>query len=204
MAQFHIWNMCRMNPNYKYHFFDDDAIDKFIKEEFDTDVYNQYCKLNIGAAKADFFRYAILLKRGGIYLDIDSRVTGSLDSWILPNDKAIISKERNIGYYVQWAMVFEKDHPFLQKVIDIATDNIRNNRYPNDVLEMTGPNMYSKALEEVFKEYNSVGYRMFGVDYESKIKFKYWLSGFSFSKKEHWRESQKKRDVLKENKISAK
>lgn len=197
MAQFHIWKMCRLNPSYDYQFYNDEDIEAFLKEEFDEDVFEQYSKLNIGAAKADFFRYAILLKKGGIYLDIDSQVRGSLDAWIQPLDKAIITKETNPGYYVQWCLIYEKGHPFLQKTLDAVLDNIRTNRYPNEVLEMTGPNMYSRVLEECFKKHPTTAYRMFGVDYEGKVKFKYWLSGFSFGNKEHWRVNQQKRGVLK-------
>lgn len=51
--------MLKVNPEYDYQFFDDDAIEKFIREEFSQDIYEQYQKINIGAAKADFFRYAI-------------------------------------------------------------------------------------------------------------------------------------------------
>ncbi len=198
MARFHIWNMCRMNPTYEYRFYDDKDIEAFIKQEFDADVFEQYSKLNIGAAKADFFRYAILLKKGGIYLDIDSRIASNLDNWILPDDKAIITKETNPGFYVQWALVYEKGHPFLEKTLAAVLYNIRNNSFPHDVLEMTGPNLYSRVLEACLQSHTVKDYRMFGVDYKGNIKFKYWLSGFSFKGKEHWRVSQKVRGVLKQ------
>ncbi|MCF6353455.1 MAG: hypothetical protein L3J06_10630 [Cyclobacteriaceae bacterium] len=197
MARFHRWSMCRMNPTYEYQFFDDDAIDAFIKSEFGLGVYKQYSKIAIGAAKADFFRYAILLKKGGIYLDIDSKINGKLDSWVSKSDKAIITEEGNPGFYVQWALIYDKGHPFLAKTIENILDNIRTNRYPNDVHKMTGPTVYSNAIKQCIKEDTTIPYRLLGIDYEGKITFKYWLSGFSFNKKEHWRVSEKKRGVLK-------
>lgn len=66
-------------------------------------------------------------------MDLDSVVTGNLDNWILPDDTAIITAERNPGMFVQWALVYEKGHPFLQKTLDNVLDNIRNNRHPQDV-----------------------------------------------------------------------
>ncbi len=197
MARFYRWNMLRNNPEYDYQFFNDADIEKFISKEFGADIFEQYIKLTIGAAKADFFRYAILLKKGGIYIDIDSQVVGKLDNWIKKDDNAIISEERNPGFYVQWALVYEKGHPFLQKVLNEIVSNIKSNRFPNDVHKMTGPTVYSGAIKACINENKSINYRIFGVDYEGKIKFKYWLSGFSFSKKEHWRTSQQKRGVLK-------
>ncbi|VAW26108.1 hypothetical protein MNBD_BACTEROID06-185 [hydrothermal vent metagenome] len=180
-----------------YHFYDDAAIDDFILKDFGEDVFKQYNKLAIGAAKADFFRYAILFKKGGIYLDVDSKINGSLDSWIKPEDEAIITNEDNPGLYVQWALIYSKGHPFLQKTIEAIIDNIKSNKYPNQVLEMTGPNLYSKVLKDCFKTHPKSLYRMYGTDYNGKILFKYWLSGFSFNKKEHWRVSEKKTGVLR-------
>lgn len=199
MARFHIWNMLRMNPDYEYRFYNDNDIENFIQSEFSKNVFDQYSKLTIGAAKADFFRYAILLKKGGIYVDIDSQIKGKLDQWILPNDSAIITEEGNPDLYVQWALIFEKGHPFLEKTISLILDNIRSNRYPHDVHKMTGPSVYTKAINNCIEQNSSPSYRKLGVDYEGKIKFKYWLSGFSFGRKEHWRVSQTKRGVLRAN-----
>ena len=190
--------MRRMNPEYEYQFFNDDDIDKFIKAEFDTDIYEQYKRLNIGAAKADFFRYAVLFKRGGIYLDIDSIAKSKFRSWISYDDSAVITKEKNPGLYVQWALIYDKGHPFLKMVLDAVVENIKNNRYPHDVLNMTGPNVYSKVIDQCLLNKDSTNYRIFGVDYNGKMKFKYWLSGFSFRKKEHWRQTQKTKPVLSE------
>ena len=190
VAQFHIWNMRRMNPDYRYEFYDDEAINEFLRREFDPNVFEQYKKLTIGAAKADFFRYAILLKKGGVYVDIDSRVAGNLNKWIKPEDVAIISKERNPKTYVQWALLFDKGHPFLQKTIDKVLDNIENNKFPNNVHRTTGPSVYSEAIRECITENPAIEYREFGIDYNNKINAKFWLSRFSFRKKEHWKKAQ--------------
>lgn len=198
IARFHSWNMRRMNPEYKYAFYDDMAIVHFLKEEFEPDVFEQYDKLTIGAAKADFFRYAILLKKGGIYVDIDSRVTGNLNKWIKAEDVAVISKEKNPGLYVQWALVFEKEHPFLQRTINKVLDNIRNRRFPNSVHKTTGPSVYSEAIRECIKEKVGTNYREFGIDYEGKINAKYYLSRFTFRKKDHWKDVQKIKSVVKQ------
>jgi inositol phosphorylceramide mannosyltransferase catalytic subunit len=198
LAQYHIMRMRRNNPEYEYRFFDDLAIENFIGNEFNADVYEQYRKINIGAAKADFFRYAILLKKGGIYLDLDSAIIGSLDEWILPDDTAIITSERNPGIFVQWALVYDKGHPFLQETFENVLDNIINNRYPHDIHKMTGPTVYSNAIRSCLRENERIKYRELGTDYEGHIKFKYWLSSLSFSQKEHWRKSQQRQPVLRQ------
>jgi len=63
ITKLHIWNMKRKNPEYCYFFYDDNDIQKFITNEFPPEYIESYNKLTIGAAKADFFRYAILYKK---------------------------------------------------------------------------------------------------------------------------------------------
>lgn len=198
IARFHIWNMRRMNPAYEYVFYDDEGIIRFLTEAYEPEVYQLYSKLTIGAAKADFFRYAVLLKNGGVYVDIDSRVTGKLDKWVLPSDVAVITKEKNPGMYVQWALIFDKEHSFLKKTMEKVLDNIRTNRFPNSVHKTTGPSVFSEAIRECIEEDPDLPHRVYGCDYEGKINAKYWLSRFTFRNKEHWKLAQKTKQVVKE------
>ena len=80
----------------------------------EKDIYKIYLKLNHIVSKADIWRYTILLNNGGIYLDIDSEITGSLENLISPSDKAIITAEKNKNLFVQWALLFEKNYIILK------------------------------------------------------------------------------------------
>ena len=71
--------MMEQNPNYSYQLYDDTDIDEFIKSNFNQTIYLAYKSLTVGAAKADLWRYLILFKHGGVYLDIDSVIYGKLD-----------------------------------------------------------------------------------------------------------------------------
>jgi mannosyltransferase OCH1-like enzyme len=198
ITRWHISGFRKKNPDYEYKFYDDAAIDSFLKKHFDQDTYIQYQKLNIGAAKADFFRYALLLKEGGIYLDLDSAINGRLDDFIRADDVAIISKERNPGLYVQWALVYEPNHPFLQKTLDMVLDNIRHNRYPHDVHQMTGPQVYSNAINACMAQNPHISHRILGYDYNKHLRFKYPLSKLMYvNRAEHWKKKQITTSVLK-------
>jgi mannosyltransferase OCH1-like enzyme len=65
-----IENLQKINPEFKYQLFDDNDCLDFIHDNYDTDVLNAYNMLIPGAFKADLWRYCILYKYGGIYLDI--------------------------------------------------------------------------------------------------------------------------------------
>ena len=105
ITKFHIKKMLKKNPEYEYHFYDDERVQKFFKEEFPPEYSKAYNRLTIGAAKADFFRYAILYKKGGVYLDVDSGINIPLNQLIREDDVALVTDEIPPTYYVQWGMV---------------------------------------------------------------------------------------------------
>lgn len=65
-----VHNLKRQNPEFRHHLYDDKDCREFIKNNFDKSVLNAYDHLIPGAYKADLWRYCILYKKGGIYLDI--------------------------------------------------------------------------------------------------------------------------------------
>ena len=88
-------NLVSANPKVNFWFFDDLAMDRFMLENFqDRPIYSIYKGQSFGAAKADIWRYCVLWKYGGIYLDFDASLKAPIDS--LPSDASeIIAYERN-------------------------------------------------------------------------------------------------------------
>ncbi len=99
-----------------------------------------------GAAKADLFRYLVLYKEGGVYLDIKSTCIYSLDTVIRADDRFIVTQWQNDygqqdegtglfsylteklkiknGEYQQWFIICEKNSPVMAHVIQSIIDNI--------------------------------------------------------------------------------
>lgn len=198
LTRYHIWKFRKRNPAYHYEFYDDERILNFFKSNFDDSVTDAYLKLGIGAAKADMFRYAVLFKRGGVYLDIDGTISGSLDELIKPDDFAVISKERNPGMFVQWALIFAPEHPILKRVLELVIDNINSNPYPYDVHRMTGPSVYSQAVSEYIQGTGNNAFRMIGIDFEGRLKPKYLFNKLLLYGKRsgHWKKEQHIKGVL--------
>ncbi len=202
LTKFYIWIFRQKNPDYDYVFFDDAAVDRFIQENFEERVYKAYSRLQIGAAKADFFRYAVLYINGGVYLDLDSDLLVSLDKHLQDSDVAVISPEKNHPeYFAQWALVFDKGHPFLKRTLDYAVENIEQKTYPHDVHKTTGPSVYTRAIQDEIKENPSVAYRVVEPDYKGLMQFKYKLGKLLIyrDRKNHWKKLQKRITVVKED-----
>jgi mannosyltransferase OCH1-like enzyme len=193
----YIRSMRRYCRGFTYEFFDDDRIEGFLSDEYGPKVLGSYRRIAIGAAKADFFRYAILLRKGGVYLDVDSMLTGRLDELIEPADEAIISREGNPEFYVQWALAYGPGHPFLAATLDKVLSNIEADRFPRDVHRMTGPSAYTEAIRECLAvKGQSIPYRELGVDYEGYFKYKQPWARLLYLRRPNWRKVQQERGVL--------
>lgn len=59
-------------PGWSYQLFDDWDIDQFILRHYGQSLLSYYNRIapGYGAAKADFFRYFLICRFGGVYLDI--------------------------------------------------------------------------------------------------------------------------------------
>lgn len=211
-------NFRQLNPEYSYYLYTDDDMDNFVNEYYKGEIADCYNRLNIIVAKVDFWRYLVLYKYGGIYLDMDSSIEYSLTTLINDEDEAIITAEGNPGVYVQWALIFSKEHPILKRTIDLVVDNIKHNSYPNDILKMTGPIVYTKAINEIHGElYNheiinhsqinkntdvtykisNISYRLYGVDYNKYFCFKHDATDFLYNGKKDWRTEQREKQLLR-------
>ena len=162
------------NPGWKYRLYDDNDIITFVSDHYDSDMLKLYLTINAsyGAAKADFFRYLLMLKFGGVYLDIKSTAVKRLDDVLLQTDTYVLSHWNNkkgelfegygmlpglpsAGEYQQWHIIAEPDHPFLREVVSVVSSNIENyspSRHGTGlmgVMRTTGPLAYTLAIQRV-------------------------------------------------------
>jgi hypothetical protein len=58
------------NPHLSFHFFSDTACRDFLRDHFGSEVTAAFDSLRPGAYKADLWRYCVLYRLGGAYLDV--------------------------------------------------------------------------------------------------------------------------------------
>ncbi len=162
-----------MNPSWEYRFYDDDDMADYVGTQYGDAMLDSYCRINkkYGASRADFFRYLLMYKEGGVYLDIKSSMDRPLDAVLRPDDVYLLSRWRNsVGEmyegwgmhdqlkefggheFQQWHIIAAPGHPFLRAVIERVLDNIdRYNPLLHDtgkggVLRVTGPIAYTQSI----------------------------------------------------------
>jgi len=130
------------NPEFRHFLFDDQECREFLAQYYDSEVLYAYDSLIPGAYKADLWRYCVLYKYGGIYLDIKYQCANGF-KLIQLTDRAYFVKDREQnrhGIYNAF-MVCPAGDPIMGKCIQRVVENVRNRFYGKSSLEVTGPNM---------------------------------------------------------------
>ena len=163
----HNKNMCK---GCEFVFYNDDDCDNFIKLNFDAQTHDAYKSINdaYGAMKADFFRYCVLYKIGGIYIDVKSKINIPIfklikkdDTCLLDMPKTALERWRKHTYptFEQWLLIFAPGHPYLHGMIHLMMHYIKTKYEPTiphipklttkeKILHVTGPDAFAKAIRD--------------------------------------------------------
>lgn len=150
------------------------------------EVIEAYTSLPLVVLKADFFRYLILLARGGIYSDIDTTALKSTTDWIpdeVPRStiglvvgiEADPDREDWKDWYsrriqfCQWTIQAKPGHPVLRDVVANITEEtlrmkkkgvLKPKKLDKSIVEFTGPAVWTDSIFSYLN--NPVYYKMEG------------------------------------------
>jgi inositol phosphorylceramide mannosyltransferase catalytic subunit len=160
-----------LNPDWDYRLYDDRDMETFIASCYGEPLLSSYRRIHhsYGASRADLFRYLLMYKEGGLYLDVKSSLERPLQSVLHPEDVFVLArwpleapyqgwglhKElRHFGLreFQQWHIAAAPGHPFLRAAIETVVHKIalynpflhKVGRY--GVLRLTGPVAYTQAI----------------------------------------------------------
>ncbi|MCJ1225157.1 membrane-bound alpha-1,6- mannosyltransferase Initiation-specific [Toensbergia leucococca] len=135
-----------------------------------------YKSLPAGVLQADFFRYLILLARGGIYTDIDTTALKSTTDW-LPEEVPRSTIGLIVGIeadpnrtdwhdwysrriqFCQWTIQAKPGHPALRDVVATITEDVLRmkkagilsmKKMDKSIVEFTGPAVWTDAIMNFF------------------------------------------------------
>jgi mannosyltransferase OCH1-like enzyme len=160
-----------LHPDFEYLFFDDEMIERFLKENF-PDYLADYHSFQYRIQKYDFFRYLAIYHYGGFYLDLDVFLARDLVP-LLDLSCVFAFEELAEGRYfwdhhqIDWqlgnyAFGAEAGHPFLDAIIKNCL-RAKHDRFwaepmmkgipffarpESTVLNTTGPGLVSRTFAE--------------------------------------------------------
>ena len=148
------WKYFGKNWNYKL--YDDKECFNFIRDNFNEHVLAVYQSLPFGVMKADFWRYCIIYKIGGLYTDLDTSCLIGPSQWIPQDAQLVISGEVQTPLFCQWTFFARRNNPIIKKVIDtvcsrIITGDLKHIR-ASMIHQLTGPQAFTAGVITGIKE----------------------------------------------------
>ena len=143
-----------LHPDWDYQFWDDQAIELFVNTEFPDlmPLFNHYSQTIM---RVDMFRYLLMSRIGGVYVDIDYEALHPIDS-ILEDATLLLTEEpednlhsqairtRGMTYLLSNAfLASEAGHPFWVHLLTV----MERAKYQPQVLDATGPYVLTKAYD---------------------------------------------------------
>lgn len=145
----------QQNPEFSYELYDDNDCREFIRIHFSPDVLRAYDTMIPGAYKADLWRYCILYKNGGIYIDVKlACINGFKLIELCESEHYILDREIPTIFNTPTPiynalMVCKKNNPFLLEAIYKVVKNVQREYYGFCALYPTGPGMLSELIQEI-------------------------------------------------------
>ena len=156
------------NPRFNYYLFDENECREFIKNNFDYDILNAYDSLIPSAYKTDLWRYCILYKKGGIYLDIKyCPINGFRFINLLKKEHFVL--ENGGGGVYNALLICKPGNEILLKAINQIVLNVKNKFYGDSCLEPTGPNLLGKFFSEHEKNSFDLSHLLIGSDVDNRF-----------------------------------
>ncbi|MGE0702631.1 MAG: glycosyltransferase family 32 protein, partial [Vicinamibacterales bacterium] len=140
------------HPDWELRLWTDADNERLVRDHY-PELAAQYASCPYGIQRADFARYLILHRHGGVYVDLDMDCLRPVDS-LLEGRTCVLTEEPAI--HAAWIgrtrmvsngfIAASPGHPFMERVLDLL--KVRNLRITShaEVLTSTGPVMLGEAL----------------------------------------------------------
>ena len=189
------------NPEFQHFLYDDNMCREFIRDNFPEDVLRAYDYLIPGAYKADLWRYCILYKKGGIYLDIRYIPFENFKFLNLTKKEHFVidleTFDESPNFYrcessgecriYNALMVTLPGNKKLFDVINQVVCNVKNRFYGKNALEPTGPNL----LKKYFTDYEKLNIELKHDFYNTNSKSNDYSMSNDYSKKNNFNQDNK-------------
>jgi mannosyltransferase OCH1-like enzyme len=142
------------NPEFTHHLYNEKMCRQFIKDNFREEVLHTYDTLIPYALKFDLWRYCVIYKNGGIYLD--SKIYGINGfKFIHLTDSEYFCKDTTFYGIYNAILICKPNNEILLQCINKVIENVKNRFYGTTGVCPTGPLMmldfFTKSQHEKLK-----------------------------------------------------
>lgn len=140
-----------MNPEYSWKYYTDKDRREYIKKYFSTDVLKTYDLLIPGAYRADLWRYCVIYREGGVYVDIKMGAIKKLSELIDHDTNIVIVGDLEPTRIYNAFFAAKPKHPFLLNCIKETVSRVKKREYGINSLYPTGPLMMADVIFPILK-----------------------------------------------------
>jgi mannosyltransferase OCH1-like enzyme len=155
-------NLRNQHKDFSFYLYDDDMCIKFLKEHYSIEVLYAFDTLLPGPYKADLWRYCVLYKYGGIYMDIKLNCINGFNLNQLIQEECFPKDipHKQFGIW-QGLLICKPNNKIIKKCIDSICMHVKFRFYGNTFLSVTGPHLMFNILAK---------YKKINVYNNSKVK----------------------------------
>ena len=133
------------NPEFEHILFDENDCRNFIKQNFNSNVLHAYESLVPCAYKSDLWRYCVLYKLGGIYLDIKYKTVNGFKLIALTEKEYFVRDLDSSFKGIYNALIVSlPGNNILLNCINQIVNNVTYKYYGTNCLAVTGPSLLAR------------------------------------------------------------
>lgn len=114
------------NPEFDYELFDDFDVARYIEAHYGTREKAALEAAPSGAHRADLWRYLVIAREGGVYVDMDATCDAPISRWVRVDDDTLVVSLNGAPRFdvSQWAFAAPAGHPVVREAANLAVDNL--------------------------------------------------------------------------------
>ena len=147
----------KMNPEFDIYLYDDQDRINFIKDNFDPDVLEAYNSLIPGSFRGDLWRYCIMYKYGGVYVDIKYHTYIPLIELIKESEFTFTTSKSGMcidkydKYHIQSTFfITSPNNKIFTDSINEVISNCKNKNYGKNSIDITGPCILTRNINKIY------------------------------------------------------
>jgi len=135
----------KLNPEFEYRIYDYNSILDILKKDFDESNIYAYNASDLYQIKTDYIKLAFIEKYGGFFIDIKNILCCKLTELLKINSIYYVHNLSNntIDFSL---LASQPNNPAIQNALKYATNNLINNEYGIDYLEITSGRVLGNEL----------------------------------------------------------
>lgn len=143
------------NPSWTYRYMTNDDAHIFIQDHFGKHYGDLYLKAHVPMCQADFWRYLVLYRFGGVYVDLDMLAMVPIEKWFnLDAEISVFASSLediikwNAETYDQWMIGSTKHNQGMLSVIQSVANRIELAESGRVDYKDTGSLVFTKSIKE--------------------------------------------------------